>query len=121
MIIHKLAAVAVALSLTGCLNPSQEAAVQSAIAANKVRILNACMTDILPYTRGLPGQAVSVLVPAAAQAVADVNAACDPSNIDVVSQSASTLAWFAAQKIVISTNAAVRPATIAPQPITSAS
>jgi hypothetical protein len=124
-IIHKLTAAAILLAATSivpaCLNASQEAAVQSQIAANKVKVASVCMTDILPYTNGLPGMAVSALVPEAAQAVATVNATCDPANLDKVAASASTIAFLLAEKTVISTNAAVRPATVAPAPITAAS
>jgi len=107
------------LTLAGCLSPSQEAQVQSAIAANKIRVLNACMTDILPYADSLGADVLASLVPAAAQALATVRATCDPANIDKVSLSASTLAFMAAEKTVIGTNGAVQPATVAPAPITA--
>jgi hypothetical protein len=123
-LLHKLTAAGILLAATAivpaCLNASQEANVQAAIAANKAKVASVCATDILPYTNGLPGAVVAGLSPKAGIAVATVNATCDPANLDKVAQSASTIAFLLAEKTVISTNGAVQPATVAPAPITAA-
>jgi len=112
------------VALAACLSPATEAKVQAAISKNAANITNYCVGVINPIVSnpfvaaGVGAVAAATgLTPAAASAAGILKATCDPTNIQIVAKSASTVAYLAANKDTVTTNGAVVPPVIAPVPI----
>lgn len=115
--IKKFSAVFTMVFLCGCLSPANESLVQQAITKNTDLISQYCNQVVLPTVTNPLVTAASAGTPYAANTILALQAACSPLNIAVVSKSASTLAWLAANTTAVAAGGKTPAPVINPVPI----